>query len=93
MLLDATGVFEFTGVSEDAVETGEQLFGGEFFFVVGFGDFQHQKDAVDVEDLEAVEFAIIADSQNNQEDDYGDPHNRHKQEAQNVWHDEYIISN
>ena len=44
------------------MEGGKKLFGSKFFFVVGFGDFEHQKHTVDVEDFEAVEFAIVADS-------------------------------
>ena len=39
VFLDAAGGFEFVFVAQDAMEGGEELFGGEFFFVVGAGDF------------------------------------------------------
>ena len=77
MLLDAAGVAQFLAIAEDAVERSKQLFGGKFFFVVGFGDFEHEQYTVDVEDFEAVEFAIITDSQNDEQDDNRDPNNGH----------------
>ena len=42
VFLDAAGALEFVFVAQDAVERGEKLFGGEFFFVVGARDFQHE---------------------------------------------------
>ena len=39
VFLDAARAFQLGFVAEDAVETGEELFGGEFLLVVGAGDF------------------------------------------------------
>ena len=39
MFLDTTGVFELVFVTQDAVERGKELLGGELLFVVGTRDF------------------------------------------------------
>ena len=39
VFLDAARAFQLGFVAEDAVEAGEELFGGELLFVVGAGDF------------------------------------------------------
>ena len=58
------------------METGEKLFGGELLLVIGAGDFKHQKDGIDVEDLEFIEFLVIAISQKAEDADNRDPDER-----------------
>ena len=60
VFLDAAGTFQLGFVAEDAVEAGEELFGGELFLVVGAGDFQHQENGIHVENLEAIELFVVA---------------------------------
>ena len=73
VFLDAAGTFQLGFVAEDAVEAGKELFGGELFLVVGAGDFQHQKNGIYVENLEAIELFVVAIGQKGQDRDDRDP--------------------
>ena len=62
----------------------KKLLGGEFFFVVGFGNFEHKEDTVDVEDLELVGFFVISISEEDEDEDYRYPYYRHKDKVKDL---------
>lgn len=84
VFLGATGIFELFGVAEDAMEGGEKLFGGEFFFVVGAGDFEEENDGVDIEDFDLVEFFVVAVGEKAENSDDGNPDYRHKNKVDDI---------
>ncbi len=48
VFLNATGSAKLVFIAKDAMKRGEKLFGGELLFIVRSGDFEHQKDGIDV---------------------------------------------
>ena len=92
VFLDAAGASQFGFVAEDAVEAGEELLGGEFLLVVGAGDFQHQEDGIYVENLEAIEFFVVAVGQKGQDRDDRDPDVGESNELNNSGEHNLIIA-
>lgn len=42
------------------MKRGKHLLGGKLFFVVIFGNLEHEEDGIDIEDVELIQFLVIA---------------------------------
>ena len=84
MFLDPAGVFQLFGVAENAVERGKKLLGGQLFFVVGLGNFEHEENTVDVENLEAISFFVIAISEEGENGNDWYPNYGHKDKVKDL---------
>ena len=56
-------MFELVGIAQNTMQRCKKLLGRKLFFVVVLWNFHHQKDAIDIENLKAVNFAVIANCQ------------------------------
>ena len=66
------------------MERGEHLFRGEFFFVVGSRDFQHQEDGVGVEDGGAIVLFVIFVGQVDKKTGKRNPDERRKEKTEEI---------
>ena len=81
--MDAAGVFELITVAQDAMQGCKKLLCGELFFIVVFRYLHHKENAVYIEDLEAINFAVITGGQNNQDDNDWNPNYGHHKKVKN----------
>ena len=62
MLLYTSAILEFSRITQNAVQRHKHLLSTELVLVVVLWNFEHQKHAIDIENLHAIELAVITDS-------------------------------